>query len=423
MPHSQNTRYLNVQPVYVKPLATALLCGVMGMSMTACHKISKPIENPAASLVKLNQNQNVLSNVFNSNLERATTTKKVTSSFGKLGDIKLFGKKQQKAHAQTVTDLNIVNDGSGYVVASPNGTVSALDKQGKKQWQINLKQGIAAGVVANNDTVIVSDNNAHLIALDRQTGQKRWQVNMTSSVLSPSLIVNNRVVSLSNDGVISGLSLQTGAQIWQFATQTPTISVRGSATPILLDSQNALIATADGRIHAINIDNGTPLWSRRIGMAQGASEIDRLTDIDATPVVSDNMLYVVTYSGQLVGIDMAGQQINFLQNYASLKSVAVDSSQLYVTTLKGEVLALDKFTGKVVWQSDALANRGLSNPIVAKNYLIVGDASGYLHVFDTSTGKMLDRKHMNNNISSLTLNNNQLIAQSQTGNFSVWQVN
>lgn len=404
----------------LKPFAIALLCGTMAVSMTACHKASKAVEHPASPLVKISQQQNVLSNVFNSNVASSSKTKKVASS---LGNIKLFGKKQQKGQEQTVTDLNIVNDSMGYVVASPSGVVTALDKQGKKQWQITLKQGINAGVVANGDTVIVSDTNAHLIAFDRQTGQKRWQSNMTSSVLSPSLIVGNRVISLSNDGVISGLSLQTGSQIWQFATQTPAISVRGSAMPIMLDNKNALVATADGRIHAINIDNGTPMWSRRIGMAQGASEIDRLTDIDATPVLSDNMLYVITYSGQLVGIDMAGRQINFLQNYASLKSVSADSSQLYVTTLKGEVLALDKFTGNVIWQSDSLSYRGLSNPVVVKNYVVVGDTSGYLHVFNKVSGKLIDRKQMNNDVASLKFDNNQLLAQSESGNFSVWQVN
>ena len=112
--------------------------------------------------------------------------------------------------------------------------------------------------------------------------------------------------------------------IWQFGTQNPSLSVRGSATPILLDTKTAIIPTADGRIHALNIDNGSPLWSRRVSMSVGASEIDRLSDIDATPVFVDNMLYVTTYSGQLVAFDMSSRQLAFVKEIASLKSVAVD---------------------------------------------------------------------------------------------------
>ncbi|MFP3561541.1 PQQ-binding-like beta-propeller repeat protein, partial [Paraburkholderia sp. SIMBA_049] len=81
----------------------------------------------------------------------------------------------------------------------------------------------------------------------------------------------------ANDGFLHGLSLQTGQSVWQFATQVPAISVRGSAAPTLLDNETALLATADGRLHAITVDNGLPLWSRRVGVGAGSSEVERMS--------------------------------------------------------------------------------------------------------------------------------------------------
>lgn len=405
-----------------KSLAIAVLCVLM-TSLTACGTFKKSVkatEHPPAKLVKISQGQNVLNRVMTADIGGKSPMRSKN-----LNPKHLFGKKDNTTKYQSAANYIVATDEQGYVTTSPNGNLIAYNLQGKKLWEVE-KKSFASGVAldASGTTVVVSDNNAHLIAYDRNTGKKRWQANMTGTVLSPSLIVDNRVISLSNDGIVSGISLQTGESIWQFATQVPTISVRGSAMPILLDSKTALIATADGRIHAINVDNGIPLWSRRISIAQGSSEIDRLADIDATPVLSDNMLYVITYSGQLVGIDMAGRQINFLENYASLKSVATDTTQLYVTTLNGEVLALDKYTGKINWQTDVLKYRGLSNPIAIHGKVIVGDAEGYLHVLAADTGRVIDRQQDKNAIANLKLvNNAQILSQSANGDFSVWHVN
>ena len=199
--------------------------------------------------------------------------------------------------------------------------------------------------------------------------------------------------------------------------------MRGSTSPILLDNNTLLAATADGRVHALNLDNGVPLWSRRMSNAQGGSEVERLSDIDATPVLRGNMLYVVTYSNQLIAVDMSSRQLAFLKDYASIKSVGVDDSQIYVTTLDGNVAALDRLTGNVNWESDALHYRGLSNALPVGNYVLVGDALGYLHVLDKTSGNVVDRlSARGGDISQLTLNGNQVISQSTNGNFSVWQV-
>ncbi len=405
----------------IQKLTALTVCVLMATSLTACSRSSKAPQRQSAPLVAIEQSQSVLSPVFQTNISGKT---KIKGQPTEKNSSKLFGKKNDNpAKSQNVASFQTAIDSQGYVFASPTGAVVAMDKSGKQQWQVNLKKTLTSGVSAQTDILIVADAQANLIALDRKSSKQRWQTKLTGTVLAPSLIHQNTVISLSNDGVVSGIALQTGKVIWQYSTQIPTLSIRGSASPILIDNKTILISTPDGRIHALNPENGLPAWTRRISSAQGASEIERLTDIDATPVLQNNMLYVITYSGQLVGIDMiAGRKINFFENYAGLASVGVDEQQIYITTLTGEIFALDKFTGKANWKTDALSYRGLSNPIAVNNYLIVGDAMGYLHVFNKETGKPIDRKHTTGKIVKLSQNNEQVIAQNNVGNFSIWQV-
>lgn len=405
----------------ITPLS-AIALSVMLVSLPACSRFrqSTPVNQPTP-LTQITNAHQVLSPVFNqSNLGNRSTK----TGFS-LGGVSL-SKKQKVALQQQATQFEVASDAQGYVTANANGLITALNANGQKIWQATLAQGLSSGVAidASSSTVVVSDAYGALIALDRATGKQRWQSRLSSSVMSPVLISGNRVIGLTNSGVVFAHSLQTGEPIWQFATQNPALTVRGASRPILLDSNTVLVASADGRIHAINLENGTPLWSRRMGYAQGASDIERLSDIDATPVLDNNQLYVTSYSGQLVAVDIASGQLAFAKDkdYASIKTLGIDNSQLYVTTLNGKVAALDKLTGNVSWESDALRYRGLSNAMAVGDYVLVGDALGYLHVFAKATGKLIDRASVRHDIAQLQLVGNRVIVSSATGGFSVWQV-
>lgn len=399
-----------------RPLS-AIALAIAVASVPACGKFQKSANvNQPAQLTKLPSHARVLTPVFS------------RDGAGKLSlkNNHLLSRKQKVELQQSPNAFRVVADTQGLVTASANGNVTAVNANGKEVWRATLSQGLAGGVAVDSQatTVVVSDPYGKLIALDRMTGKQRWQSQLNSSVLAPTLIAGNRVISLTNSGIITAVSLQTGEKIWEFATQNPSLSVRGSSTPVLLDATTALVSTADGRIHAINLDNGVPLWSHRMSNAQGASDIQRLADIDATPVINNNLLYVTSYSGQLVAIDMANRELAFVKqkDYASIKPVGVDESQLYVTTLNGNVVALNKLNGEVNWESDALHFRGLSNAIAVNDYVLVGDALGYLHAFDKSTGKVIDRAEVGRDIANLQLTPHGVIATSENGGFSVWQV-
>lgn len=390
--------------------ATAL---VVAMTLTGCDKFKKSdnVHKPAA-LVKLASSQNVISPLFSQG-----SNTKVSQRFGNL--------RNKTTISQQPTAFRVAYDNNGYVNALADGSVQAFDGQGKALWSTKLKQGLMSGVALDEQSrvAVVSDSKGVIIALDRATGKVIWKAPLDTATLSPALISQNRVITLGNDGKISALSLESGAPIWTFNTQNPNLSVRGSATPILFNRNTVLVSTADGRIHALNIDNGVPVWSKRFGISKGSSDIEKISDVDATPVLDGNMLYVVSYSGQLVAADMASQQLSFVKELASLKSVGTDASQVYASSLDGELVAMDKMTGTVNWQTDNLSYRGLSNAVSIGNYVVVGDTMGYLHVYDRTSGALVDRKQAKSDVAVLQFINNRLIAQSANGAFSVWQVN
>lgn len=372
---------------------------VMTTAVVGCNRGIKPVVNNPVKLVQIAQPISVLQPLFNTDAG------------------------SKKASKKDPLSLQVGYDNTHIVVASRGGELTGFDATGKRLWSQNVGNDITGGVAldALSQTAIVSTRNGQVLAFDTATGEKRWQHQLTGSVLAPALITDNRVILSANDGVLHGLSLQTGQSVWQFATQVPAISVRGAAAPTLLDSKTALLATADGRLHAITTDNGLPQWSRRVGIGTGSSEIERMSDVDGTPIVDNNQLFAISYSGQLIAIDLASKQVMFVKELASLKSLAVNAQQVIATSLEGKVIAYDRRSGQQLWESEALAYRNLTNPVIIGSYIAVGDFDGIVHLFEPTTGEIVSRVQTKGALTHLQVQNNRLLTQSATGQVAVWQ--
>lgn len=384
--------------VLMQTSTIGLLCATVALT-AGCGKSIKPEEHKPTKLVQLTQSVNVVNPVLQTSL----------SNRSKLSDVNRF---------------DVGFDGNQIVAASGSGKVESYNLKGQALWSVDLKEDIVGGVSFDgaSQTAVVTTKSARVIAFDTSDGSIKWQTKLEGTVLAPALIHNNRVILSGNDGIMHGLSLQTGASIWQFATQTPSISVRGTATPTLLNNTTVLLASADGRMHAVDIESGIPIWNRRVGIPSGASEIQRMTDVDGTPTIDKGQLYAVSYSGQLIGVDLNSRQIIFIQEAASKNSVAVVGDAVITTTLEGMVKAYNRLTGELLWESDALAYRKLSNPVLIGDYIAVGDLDGVVHFLSPQDGRIVSRITTKGQINKLTSESGYLLTQTTSGQVNVWRL-
>ncbi|WP_350560977.1 outer membrane protein assembly factor BamB [Psychrobacter sp. CAL346-MNA-CIBAN-0220] len=383
--------------------ATVMNVAVLALMTTAvvgCNRGIKPVVNDPVKLMQIAQPISVLQPVFNVDVGN------------------------KKASKKDPLALQVGYDNAQIVTASRGGDLMGFDNAGQRLWSLNVSDQITGGVALDSlsQTAVISTRGGKVMAFDSSTGAKRWEQQLSGSVLAPALIANNRVILSANDGFLHGLSLQTGQPVWQFATQVPAISIRGAAAPTLLDDKTALLATADGRLHAITTDSGLPQWSRRIGVGMGSSEVERMSDVDGMPIVDNNQLFAISYSGQLIGIDLASRQVMFVNELASLKAVAVNNQQVIGTSLDGKVVAYNRSNGQILWESNVLAYRELTNPVMIGNYIAIGDLDGVVHLFDPATGNIVSRVQTKGALTNLQVQGSRLMTQSTSGQVAIWQL-
>ena len=281
--------------------------------------------------------------------------------------------------------------GERVFVADRSGAVRAytLDK-GEQLWHAKTKVAISAGPGGGDDLMVVGSSDADLIALDAETGEERWRTSVSSEVLSVPLIYRGIVVVQTVDGYLAGLDASSGERLWVQGRTVPVLTLRGTSTALVEDG--AVIAGfANGKITALDIRSGAPLWEAVVAVPSGRSELQRMVDVDANPVVRDGVLYVVSFQGQMAAVGLQNGRLLWNRDMSAYAGIAVDSGQVYVADENSEVWALDRDSGASLWKQSALRRRALTGPMVAGGYVAAGDFAGYVHLLARLDGSIVGR--------------------------------
>jgi outer membrane protein assembly factor BamB len=284
-------------------------------------------------------------------------------------------------------------DGRIYV-ADRDGTVWALELEtGKLIWRSKTGLAISAATGVGGGLVLVGSSEGQLAALDAETGEQRWRVDVTSEVLSVPQIYEDTVIIQTVDGAISALSTQDGQRRWIYNRSVPVLTLRGTSTPFV-GGGVVLAGFANGEMVALEVATGREVWQTAVAVPHGRTELQRIVDVDANPVVDQGLLYAASYQGRLVAVSLQDGHVLWNRDMSTYAGMAVDSSQVFVTDADSEVWAIDRRSGRSLWKQADLRRRSLTGPTVIDDYVAVGDFEGYLHLLSRSDGSIVGRERV-----------------------------
>ena len=132
------------------------------------------------------------------------------------------------------------------------------------------------------------------------------------------------------DGKLIALNLTDGNQAW-FAQQTmPRLSVRGTGSPVV-DGNLVICGFDNGRVAAYDINDGSVVWDVLVAPPAGRTEVERLSDINATVQVIGDDVYAVGYQGRLAALARESGQILWSVEFSSYSGLGADLNNLYVS--------------------------------------------------------------------------------------------
>lgn len=278
--------------------------------------------------------------------------------------------------------------------ASYTGEVTAVDaSRGLKSWQVSVCEPITSGVGAGEGVVVVGTLGGNVYALSEESGKQLWVTKTPSGILAAPVVAGNKVIIKTDSGDVQALDIRSGQRLWNFHYIVPELTLRGASSPVVVGNQ-VIAGLSDGQLVSLNLNTGRLNWSQQIAVPHGASIIERLVDIDGDPVVSDGVIYVVSYQGKLAAVDLRSGHVRWQQEFSSHVGLTVDSTKVYVADDNSHVWALNRNNGRVVWHQEQLEGRGLTKPVLHAGGVVVGDASGYLHWLACNDGHFMARQQI-----------------------------
>ena len=273
-------------------------------------------------------------------------------------------------------------------VQSGENKVSLLDlTTGRVRKQVTLPNPAAGGVGLGDKLMVVGTIKGEVLAYDH-AGKSLWTVRVASEVMAPPVIAGGLVLVRGGDGRLTAFSATNGALKWTYARQQPALLLRNFAPPVVVGNQ-VYYGQAGGKLVALSLREGRVLWEAAVAQPRGASEVERVADVVAPPVVDGSLVCAVAYQGRLACFNTQSGSLVWSREVSSWNGLAMDHKAVYVTDEQGYVVAYERSSGRNLWRQEKLYGRGVSGPAVKGRNLLVGDQTGYLHVLDTEDGSFV----------------------------------
>ncbi len=261
---------------------------------------------------------------------------------------------------------------------------------GKLLWNKKLKNKVNAGVSGDEEKLFLGLADGSVMALDAKTGDKIWSQPLNKNILSNPSYDGKNVYLQTTDGTLTSLQGTTGKLNWEYKAVMPDLTLYSTSSPVVWNNY-VLAGFANGKIMAFNKQSGIPSWDYQVAVPNGRSSIQRMVDINATPVIANNTLYVVSYQGNMVAVDLSNGEELWKANLSSIADFTIDNKYLYVSDTEGTVWALNSSNGRVLWQQPNLHMRELSGTAFLNDTVLVGDYAGYFHGLAREHGDFIAR--------------------------------
>jgi outer membrane protein assembly factor BamB len=274
--------------------------------------------------------------------------------------------------------------------ASGDGGISIIEEDGGKiLTRIDTKKRLSGGLEVGDGKILAATMKGEVLALDAD-GRTLWTTSVAGEVIAPPAVSRKVAVVRTSDGRIFGLSADDGKRKWVFQRATPSLLLR-SESGVLAIGQDVVAGYPNGKLIALDIEDGKLTWEVAVMQPRGNTELDRIADVAGLPVIDGGQICAVAFQGKVACYDIQSRNLVWARDMSSSRDLARDGKNIYLVDDTGAVHALDKTTGASVWKQDKLLYRRLTAPVAHEGRIVVGDLEGFVHVLASDNGELIGR--------------------------------
>lgn len=306
--------------------------------------------------------------------------------------------------------------------ASTNGQISAIAKNnGNTLWRTQTGYTLSTGPGIGDGIVVVGSMHGSIIALSEATGKILWRSNVKGELLANPAVGSDHVIVKAIDGTVTAFAVSDGSQLWSFKQSEPDLILRGASAPLVHDGK-VLTGFANGNLVSASLSSGDITWVQQLAIPEGGFAIERMIDIDADPIIDGHRIFAATYQGNIASLDWRSGRELWKHQLSSYTGMTVDNNHIYVSDARSLVWSFGIDDGGENWRQNDLYARNISGPAEMGNYIVVGDAQGYLHWLNKRDGSFAARESLGSGILAKPLyDGHRLYVLANNGTLAAYQ--
>ncbi|MFT5509385.1 MAG: outer membrane protein assembly factor BamB [Hyphomicrobiaceae bacterium] len=295
-----------------------------------------------------------------------------------------------------LTAAPIVYGGRIYTLDAASQVSSFNAASGGSQWRKSLVpeketgyEGYGGGLAIDNGRLYVSTGFGSVVALDPGSGKQIWEKKLGVPVRAAPTAVGDRVFVISKGGVFFCLSGVDGSELWQFRGLPEVTSLSYSPSPAV-DGDVVTVPYPNGDIVALSVADGTPIWQENLAKTRTTTSFAAMSDA-AAPAMSGGVTYSIGHGGRFVATQQASGERVWALDIGGVQRPWVAGDSVFVVDTRGQLVAVERTTGKIRWTTQLAGSKVWSGPVLAGGMLWLTSNKGQLVSVDATAGRVASK--------------------------------
>jgi outer membrane protein assembly factor BamB len=299
-------------------------------------------------------------------------------------------KRKENSSPKVLGDLVFVGSDAGFLYAMKK-------KNGRKEWRFKTTGPVNSAPAFWNGLVLFGDDDGRLYAVSIADGKEAWRAELGSEILAAPAVLGDRVFAATAEGKVAALNAADGRLLWKGGrkkefTGRIQITIRGHASPAPDPAGDRIfVGYSDGVVQALSASGGKVLWEKSLSPANDKDKGKGFSDVDGTPLVDGDRVYVATFDGGLYALAKQNGNVLWSRPQGSGVNLLASGDLLIAAASNGHLIAYRKKDGERVWDSP-IGRGALTAPVARKDVIAVGLSDKTMNFVDAEDGHVIARR-------------------------------
>jgi outer membrane protein assembly factor BamB len=214
--------------------------------------------------------------------------------------------------------------------------INWFDIKNLSQGKLFFDQGVIYVTTGFNEIFAINAKNANII----------WSKKLTSIAISRAITDKNNIYLITNDNKTYALDKKTSNIKWIHNAIAKKTAILGSADPVIYNDY-VISSYSSGETYILEKNTGAVIDFYELNISRAINSNFILDDIDATPIIKDDILYIISNSGIMIAVNLKNKNKIWQKNISSISNFWIAGDFIYLIDSGNNLICLYRKTGNI----------------------------------------------------------------------------